>query len=344
MKVVSGVVSSVAFIALSACGGGGGSPAPTPTPTPVATASPTPTPTPAPSPIPPRSSMAEYEFAFMPSEDRGFGGFRLAVTNRLTGATLPDGNPEISSSVGLEEDDGPRSSDGIGFSGYFGYEAATGSSRYLDKANNSNVFDASGAFLVSQPSFLRWILPMGAFSPDPESLTWSMANAFGQKTPEFYSVVMLDRPSDTLVRNTWTILGGSPTVEEDLPPSGVEQQTARLLLESDEPGDGSYLLVAEGPLTINYDDGKITGTFSLQPGTDSLAKPITVEIDADFNLSPVSFSTPPGQILGDITGVEGAGRIGGAFFGPYGREIAISVQFETSSGQSFYGDLEARRD
>lgn len=287
--------------------------------------------------------MADYLAGFTPGEDRSFGGFRLSVTNVLTGAILPNGNAEISSDVALEEDSGPRSSDGTGFSGGFTYTVATGRGVYTDLANNTGPFEASGSFLETQPNFLRWNLPMGAFSSEPQSLTWSLPNAFASQTPEFYSVIMFDWPDASQERLTWMFFGGSPTLEEDLPPSGAEQQSARFTLQSDEPGDGSYLLVAEGPLAIDYDQGKITGSFSLQPAADSLASAVTVEIDADFNLEPVSFSTPPGQILGDITSASGQGRIGGAFFGPYAREIAISVAFETADGQSFYGNLEARR-
>ena len=287
--------------------------------------------------------MADYLAGFTPGEDRSFGGFRLSVTNVLTGAILPNGNAEISSDVALEEDSGPRSSDGTGFSGGFTYTVATGRGVYTDLANNTGPFEASGSFLETQPNFLRWNLPMGAFSSEPQSLTWSLPNAFASQTPEFYSVIMFDWPDASQERLTWMFFGGSPTLEEDLPPSGVEQQSARLTLQSDEPGDGSYLLVAEGPLAIDYDQGKITGSFSLQPAANSLASAVTVEIDAGFNLEPVSFSTPPGQILGDITSASGQGRIGGAFFGPYAREIAMSVAFDTADGQSFYGDLEARR-
>lgn len=281
---------------------------------------------------------------FTPDNDRSFGGFRLSVTNVETGNIFANGNPELESAVSLEEDSGPRSSDGVGFSGGFVYRTTLGEGIYIDVANNSVRFEGAATNLERQPPFLRWSLPAGGFLPKPSSLTWSMANAFGGQQPEFYSFVMLDWPDTGEVRRTWMFFGGSPSEGDDLPQSGQEEQTARIMMESDEPGNGSYLLTAQGPLTIDYSAGKVTGRFELQPASNSLADPVVVDVDADFNLDFVSFSTPVGQILGDVSSTSGQGRIGGGFFGPYGREIAMSFAFETSDGQSFYGDLEARRE
>ncbi|KEO91226.1 hypothetical protein EH31_00760 [Erythrobacter longus] len=260
-----------------------------------------------------------------------------------TGNILANGNPELESVVEVEEDGGPRSSDGIGFSAGFFYDPALGQGSFTDLANNVSLFEGGATNLERQSSFLRWILPAGGMRPKAQTLTWSMANAFGGLQPEFYSVVMLDWPDTNEVRRTWMFLGGSPTLGDDLPQSGQEEQTARIMMESDEPGDGSYLLFADGPLTIDYSAGKITGRFVMQPANNSLATTTVVDIDADFNLEFVALSTPVGQILGDVNSTSGQGRIVGAFFGPYGREIAMSFSFETSNGQSFYGDLEARR-
>lgn len=128
-------------------------------------------PPPMPTPIPDRTSTAEYLAAFNPGEDRSFGGFRLSVTNVETGNTLANGNPELESVVDLEEDSGPRSSDGIGFSGSFSYETSLGEGKYFDRANNALRFEAGAINLETQPSFLRWSLPAGGFLPKSSSLT-----------------------------------------------------------------------------------------------------------------------------------------------------------------------------
>lgn len=315
-----------AMALLSACGGDdSGAPAP------GASASPTPTPTSA--GIPPRTQTTTYAPGFTPTQDRSLEGFQLTVTNTQTGATLPGGGPVIDSSVSLSER-GPRSSDGERFTGSVTFTASTTRAFYVDGSNNSSPFVGEAAAFVSREGAVEWTANSLALPSGSSRLIWSRANMFNSVTPQFYSFFLLENQATSGVRRSM-FFGGSITDANDLPPSGVENQRARLVLQSDEPGDGSYQLAGEGDLRIDYATGAVSGTIALQPTQGSRAQALSLTIAGAIDRTNR-------WVRADLTG-DGTGRFAGAFFGPYGAEIATSVRFERANGQSFYGDLMARR-
>lgn len=257
----------------------------------------------------------------------------MAITNTQTGATLPGGGAEIDSSVSLSER-GPRSSDPEGFTGSFTFTFAPRIARYIDLANNTALFAGDAAGFRSNDNFIEWGADSQPTTGFDETVRWNRANPFNQIVPQFYSFVRYEqRSTGTLTR--LIVFGGSITDANDLPASGVENQLARMVLQSDEPGDGSYQIAGEAYLRIDYDTGAVSGTFALQPLQGSLAQPLTVTLDGTINRANR-------WVRADLAG-GGTGRFAGAFFGPYGAEIAASVRFVRSNGQTFYGDLVARR-
>lgn len=315
-----------AMAVLSACGGDDiGAPAPS------ATASPTPTPTPA--GIPPRTQTTTYAPGFSPDRDRQLEGFQLTVVNTQTGATLPGGGPVIDSAVSLSER-GPRSSDGERFTGSVIFTASTMRAVYVDGSNNTAPFTGEAAAFVSRDGAVEWTANSLALPSGNSRLIWSRANMVNSFTPQFYSLFLLENQATGSVTRSM-FFGGSITDANDLPPSGVETQRMRLVLQSDEPGDGSYQLSGEGDLRIDYATGAVSGTIALQPTQGSRAQALSLTISGAIDRANR-------WVRADLTG-DGTGRFAGAFFGPYGAEIATSVRFERANGQSFYGDLVARR-
>lgn len=315
-----------ALILLSSCGEGG-----TTAPPPIGT--PTPTPPPPSMGIPPRAQTTAYAAGFTPDQDRQLEGFQSVIGNIETGATLPGGGAEIASSVFLNEK-GPRSSDGERFTGGIIYTAGDRSVSYVDSANDVVQFRGDATSFVSGDGMVEWTSESEPSPNREERLIWGRPSPFNQLVPQFYSFVRHEeRETGSVTRRMF--FGGSLTESNDLPPSGVENQRARLLLQSDEPGNGSYQLAGEADLRIDYNTGLVTGTFALQPVQDSLAQPVTLQISGNIDRGN-------SWIRAGITG-GGTGRFAGAFFGPYGSEIAASVVFERDNGQSYYGDLEARR-
>lgn len=315
-----------AMALLSACGGDdSGAPAP------GASASPTPTPTSA--GIPPRTQTTTYAPGFSPDRDRQLEGFQLTVFNTQTGATLPGGGPVIDSSVSLAVR-GPRSSDGERFTGGLIFTASTLRSAYIDLANNSAPFNGEASAFVSRDGAVEWTVNSLDLPPGNSRLVWSRADPFNQIVPQFYSRVLFENQDADQVRKS-KFLGGSLTDENDVPPSGLDRQRARIILDSDEPGDGSYRLVGEADLLVDYTSGGVTGTFLLQPAQNSLAQPLTLTLSGTIDRARR-------WVRGGLSG-SGTGGFAGAMFGPYAGEIAASVRFERENGQSYFGDLEARR-
>ena len=329
---LSAAVALGAMVLVSACGSDE-----TAGPAPSASNTPTPSPTPSPSPttstIPPRTQTTTYAPGFTPDQDRALEGFQITIINTQTGASLPGGGAVIDSAVALSER-GPRSSDSERFTGSVTYTLGTRRAVYVDGANNTSPFTGEAASFTSREGAVEWTANSLSLPAGDSSLIWRQTDPFNLGTSAFYSLLMLEnRQSDRVTRSMF--FGGSITDANDLPPSGVESQRTRIVLQSDEPGDGSYELAGEGDLRIDYFTGNVSGTIALLPTQGSRAQPLNLVIDG-------SIDAGRRWVRADLSG-GGSGRFAGAFFGPYGGEIAATVRFERGNGQSFYGRLEARR-
>jgi hypothetical protein len=260
-------------------------------------------------------------------------GFQITIVNTQTGGSLPGGGAVIDSAVSLSER-GPRSSDGERFTGSVTFAFGTRSAVYVDGANNTAPFTGEAASFTSRDGAVEWTANSLTLPAGDSSLIWLRTDPFNIGTPSFHSLFMLEnRQSGRVARSMF--FGGSITDANDLPPSGVEGQRTKIVIQSDEPGDGSYELAGEGDLRIDYSTGNVSGTIALLPTQGSQAQALTMVIDG--SIDPVRR-----WIRADLSG-GGTGRFAGAFFGPYGVEIAATVRFERANGQSFYGRLEARR-
>jgi len=341
-----GIVS--ASLLLAACGGDetgapgmgpivGVTPTPTPTPTSTPTPSPTPSPSPTPPPaqttIPPRTQTTAYLAGFTPAQNRDLLGFQISVFNIETGTTLPGGARQIDSSIALSER-GPRSSDGEQFTGSVSFTVSNLRASYVDRSNNTAPFLGEAPAFVSRSDAVEWTANSLSQPSGNSRLVWARVTPFLGVVPQYYSWILLESSAPgQVVRRMF--YAGSLTDDNDLPPSGLDVQRARMTLQSDEPGDGSYEVAGEADLLIDYTTGIVTGSFDLQPVAGSRAQPLTVTLSGEIDRAQR-------WVRADITG-GGTGRFAGAMFGPYAAEIAGGVRFERQNGQSFYGGLEGHR-
>ncbi|MFB0611606.1 hypothetical protein [Aurantiacibacter poecillastricola] len=338
----------VAFCALSlaACGGDDG-----PTGAPVVWVTPTPTASPTLAPLPPRPVDYTYSPGFSPdinrlfssastsSEDRALEGYILTVLNSPTGSP----STPTDSDVSIDED---PFRGGPGPTGSFSYEVADAGMVLIDLGNNAGLFSGNASTLqfVQEATSLTWTGQRSIGGPDA-TLTWAQPDEFAGNVPQYYSQVSFaftqataGGADDSVTRS---FIGGSHTFIDDVPASGQERVMAKLSLNSDEPGDGSYALSGTGTLLIDYSARSVSGTIALEPVGNSLATPTSLEISADIEFEAVQEFQ---RIRGDVTGSAGNGRIVGQFFGPYAVESAGNLTFTSTDGQAFYGTFETRRE